>query len=60
MVALTIDRLQQYLSQPVPRRDDLQHRFLGDHVPFAVERDTLVDDDPDIDGACAAFVQCFK
>jgi len=60
MKALTIDRFQQDLPQPVPGRDDLKHRLLGDHVPLAIERDALVDDDADVDGAGAKPVQSLK
>jgi hypothetical protein len=34
--------------------------LFGYHVAFAVERDAFVDDDADVDGTGAAFVQSFK
>jgi len=34
--------------------------LFGYHVAFTVERDAFVDDDADVDGTGAAFVQSFK
>jgi hypothetical protein len=48
------------LSQPVPGCDDLKPWLFGYHVTFTVERDAFVNDDADVNGAGAAFVESFK
>jgi hypothetical protein len=45
------------LPQPIPGCDDLKLRLFGDYLASTVERNALVDDDADIDGAGAAFVE---
>ncbi len=57
MIVLSVDRLQQGLPQVVPGCDDLELRLFGNGTAVPVERDALVDDDTDINGARAAFVQ---
>src|SRR6266436_7922167 len=48
------------MPQPVPGRDDLKQWLFGDYIALAVERDPFVDNDADIDGASAAFVQSLQ
>jgi hypothetical protein len=60
MIALAIDRLEQGLAQPIPRRNDLQLRLFRDDIAAAVECDALVNDNADIDRAGATSIQSFE
>lgn len=60
VIVLSVDRLQQGLSQAVPGRNDLELRLFGNNPAVTIEGDALVDDDTDIDGTRAAFVERFE
>ena len=60
LIAPTIACFYQKLAQPIPGRYDLQLPLFRDHFPLAIERNPLMEDDADIDGAGAALVQSLQ
>ena len=57
VIALTVNRLEQQVTQPIPRSDKLQQRLLRNHITLPVESDPLVDDNANIDDAGSTFVE---
>jgi hypothetical protein len=60
MIVPRIDGLPQQVLEPVPGGEDLRQPLLGDDLAVAVERDALVDLDPEVTQTRPAARQRFE